>query len=67
MAHIIEQVNLKCCVCTDRALIKDEPGDIPDAFTIAPVVMPQGLAAIPVCLECRREQLAAPKSSLMIP
>jgi len=58
--------NLRCCVCTDIA-IRDGDGseNVSDAFTVAPVpqVVTVGgnpsafVVALPVCYECRINQL----------
>lgn len=57
---------MKCCPCTDKAITDGQPGtDVPEAATMAPSVQTftvngQQIAApvvLPVCLECRKNQL----------
>jgi hypothetical protein len=61
-------VNLKCAPCTDEAVIKGDRtayADIPDAWTLAPVVQTFNMGgqqiaaplALPVCVACREKQL----------
>lgn len=60
-------MNLKCALCTDRAITAGAtaPDSLPDAITLAPVVQEfsiggQQIAAplmVPVCYGCREQQL----------
>ena len=72
---------LKCCPCTDNAIIQDTPLDqVPAASTMAPslqtftVMGPQGMqeiqapCVIPVCTDCRTRQLGVKsKTGLFTP
>ena len=57
---------MKCCPCTDNAILEDTPlDDVPEAVTMAPSVqqftMPgQQIMApvvLPVCAACRKRQM----------
>ena len=73
---IAANLGLRCCPCTDNAIINDTPlDDVPAAFTMAPSVQTftangQTIMApvvLPVCIDCRKRQMGVvSKTGLMV-
>ena len=72
-------MELKCVKHIDRAISKgdaetEQPEDIPDAITLIPQLqmfntgqgMIAGVAMLPVCWECRRNELTASANGRLV-